>query len=225
MVDAVLYFEGERHYQYRVLRALKNRFGSTNEIGIFEMTERGLEEVANPSEAFLAERPKEAVGSIVIPCMEGTRPVLVELQALVTPSFYGQPRRMTNGTDFNRVAMLMAVLEKRLGMQLGNHDAYLNIVGGLKIDEPAIDLGIIAAIASSFKNKCVFDDMIVLGEVGLTGEIRLVNHLERRLSEAAKLGFRRAVIPQGNIKKDSKFALEVKGVTNVAEALGLILEG
>ena len=225
MVDAVLFFEGERHYQYRVLRTLKNRFGSTNEIGVFEMTEDGLKEVNNPSEAFLAERPKEAIGSVVVPCMEGTRPVLVELQALVTPTFFGQPRRMTTGTDFNRVTMLMAVLEKRVGLQLGNQDAYVNIIGGLKIDEPAIDLAIAAAITSSFKNRAVYDDVIVLGEVGLTGEIRQVNHLERRLKEAAKMGFKKAIIPQGNIKAGPEYPLTVKGVTTVAEALTYIVEG
>lgn len=225
MVDAVLYFEGERHYQYRVLRALKNRFGSTNEIGIFEMTEQGLGEVANPSEAFLAERPKEAIGSVVVPCMEGSRPVLIELQALVTPSFFGQPRRMTTGTDFNRVAMVMAVLEKRLGLQLSNQDAYVNIIGGLKVDEPGLDLAIAAAIASSFKNKAVFDDVVVLGEIGLTGEVRLVNHLERRLNEAAKMGFKKAIIPQGNIKANVKYGLQVVGVSTVVEALKMILEG
>ena len=225
MVDAVLFFEGDRHYQHRVLRALKNRFGSTNEIGIFEMADTGLTEVTNPSEAFLAERPKEAPGSIVVPCMEGTRPLLVELQALVTPAVYGQPRRMTNGTDFNRVSMLMAVLEKRLGLKLGTYDAYVNVVGGLKIDEPAIDLGIAAAIVSSFQNKNVFDDVIVLGEVGLTGELRQVSHLERRLHEAEKMGFQKAVVPRGNALKSYHGSLTVTGVGTVVEALQLILEG
>ena len=225
MVDAVLFFEGDRHYQHRVLRALKNRFGSTNEIGIFEMHESGLAEVTNPSEAFLAERPKEAPGSIVVPCMEGSRPLLVELQALVTPAVYGQPRRMTNGTDFNRVSMLMAVLEKRLGFKLGTYDAYVNVVGGLKVDEPAIDLGIAAAIASSFQNKHCFDDVVVLGEVGLTGELRQVSHLEQRLNEAEKMGFKKAVVPSGNGLKGYHGTLAVSGVGTVVEALRLILEG
>lgn len=225
MVDAVLFFEGERHYQHRVLRALKNRFGSTNEIGIFEMGEKGLTEVLNPSEAFLAERPVEAPGSIVVPCIEGSRPLLIELQALVTPAVFGQPRRMTNGTDYNRVAMLMAVLEKRLGLKLGGFDAYVNVVGGLKVDEPAIDLGIAAVIVSSFKNKSVFDDVVVLGEVGLTGELRMVNHLERRLGEAEKMGFKKAIVPKGNMNKGYQGSLQVLGVSSVAEALPLILEG
>lgn len=225
MVDAVLFFEGERHYQYRVLRALKNRFGSTNEIGVFEMTEQGLQEVANPSEMFLAERPKEAIGSVVVPCMEGSRPVLVELQALVAPSFAGQPRRVTNGADFNRVAMLMAVLEKRIGLPLGSQDAYINIVGGLRVEEPAIDLGLVVALSSSLKNKTVLEDVVVLGEVGLTGEVRAVSHLDRRLSEAAKMGFRKAVVPQGNIKQEQQYAIEVIGVRHISQVLQLTLEG
>lgn len=224
MVDAVLFFEGERHYQHRVLRALKNRFGSTNEIGIFEMEEQGLAEVKNPSEAFLAQRPTDAAGSIVVPCMEGSRPLLIEVQALVSPSFFNLPRRMTNGCDFNRVAMLMAVLEKRLGLQLSNQDAYINIIGGLKVEEPAIDLAIAAAIASSFRNKMVFDDVVAVGEVGLTGELRQVNHLERRLGEAEKMGFTKAVVPEGNLSKNYHGAMKVVGAKNVTEALTLILE-
>jgi len=223
MVDAVLYFEGERHYQYRVLRGLKNRFGSTNELGIFEMTGEGLKEVANPSQAFLAERPLDSSGSIVIPCMEGTRPLLVELQALVSQTVFGQPRRMTTGTDYNRVAMLMAVLDKRVGLNLGNHDAYINIVGGLKIDEPALDLGIALAIASSYKNCAVERDIVVVGEIGLTGEVRGVNYLEKRLTEAAKLGFKKAVVPLSNSKKVEGTSLELIGVGNVREALDIIL--
>lgn len=223
MVDAVLYFEGERHYQYRVLRGLKNRFGSTNELGIFEMTGEGLKEVANPSQAFLAERPLESSGSIVVSCIEGTRPLLIELQALVSQTVFGQPRRMTTGTDYNRVAMLMAVLEKRVGLNLGNHDAYINIVGGLKIDEPALDLGIALAIASSYKNCSIEKDIVVVGEIGLTGEVRAVNHLEKRLTEAAKLGFKKAIIPLGNIKKLEELSIELIGVKTVREALDLIL--
>ena len=171
MVDAVLFFEGERHNHFRILRTLKNRFGSTNEIGVFEMQERGLREVHNPSEIFLSERPQGAVGSVVVPCMEGSRPVLVELQALVASSPYGQPRRMTNGVDFNRTAMLLAVLEKKMRLPLGNQDIYLNVVGGLKVDEPAIDLGVIVALVSSMQNRPILDDVVVLGEVGLTGEV------------------------------------------------------
>lgn len=225
MVDTVLYFEGERHYQYRVLRGLKNRFGSTNELGIFEMKESGLKEVPNPSEAFLAERPNDSSGSIVVPCIEGSRPLLIELQALVSQTAFGQPRRMTTGTDYNRVALIMAVLDKRVGLHLGNYDAYVNIVGGLKIDEPAIDLGIAVAIASSFKNKPADQDVVVIGEIGLTGEVRAVNHLERRLSEAYKLGFKKAVVPFGNLKKEQGYPINVQGVKTVKEALELILGG
>lgn len=226
MVDAVLFFEGERQYQYRILRALKNRFGSTNEIGVFEMQEQGLVEISNPSAVFLAERPKEAIGSVVVPCMEGSRPVLLELQALVSPSFYGQPRRMTNGTDYNRVAMLLAVLEKRIGLQIGNQDIYLNIAGGLRVDEPAIDLGIVVALASSLMGKIVAPDTLVLGEVGLTGEIRTINYLDKRLAEAAKMGFAKAIVPQGNVARYKQAApLTVIGVNNVAEALQNVLEG
>ena len=225
MVDTVLYFEGERHYQYRVLRGLKNRFGSTNELGIFEMTDRGLKEVENPSQAFLAERPTDGSGSIVVACMEGTRSLLVELQALVSPTVFGQPRRMTSGTDYNRVNMIMAVLEKRIGLCLGSYDAYVNIAGGLKIQEPALDLGIALALASSFKNKVINKDIIVLGEVGLTGEVRAVNHLEKRLSEASKLGFKRGIIPYGNLKAQQSYPIKVSGVKTVQEALELALEG
>ncbi|MFZ7104379.1 MAG: DNA repair protein RadA [Peptococcaceae bacterium] len=225
MVDAVLYFEGERHYQYRVLRGLKNRFGSTNELGIFEMQENGLIEVNNPSEAFLSERPQDSSGSIVVPCMEGTRPLLIELQALVSPSIFGQPRRITTGTDFNRVALIMAVLDKRLGLNLGTYDAYINIVGGLKIDEPAIDLAIAAAIASSYKNVVAEKRMVVFGEIGLTGEVRAVNHLEKRLSEARKLGFTKGIIPLGNTKNKDVFPIEIIGVKTVSEALEIILGG
>lgn len=225
MVDAVLYFEGERHYQYRVLRGLKNRFGSTNELGIFEMSDKGLQEVENPSLAFLAERPTEGSGSIVVACMEGTRSLLIELQALVSPTVFGQPRRMTTGTDYNRVSMIMAVLEKRIGLCLGNYDAYINIAGGLKVQEPALDLGIAIALASSFKNKVINQQTIVIGEVGLTGEVRAVNHLEKRLSEAFKLGFNRAIIPYGNIKGQQGYPIKVNGVKTVQEALELVLEG
>lgn len=225
MVDAVLFFEGERHNHFRVLRALKNRFGSTNEIGVFEMQEKGLLEISNPSEIFLSERPHQAVGSVVVPCMEGSRPVLVELQALAAASPYGQPRRMTNGADFNRTAMLLAVLEKKMRLPLGNQDIFLNVVGGLKIDEPAIDLGIIVALVSSMQNRPVMDDVIILGEVGLAGEVRTINFLEKRLIEAEKMGFRTAVVPQGNLKREQCYPVAVRGVRSVAEALQVILGG
>ena len=225
MVDTVLFFEGERHNHFRILRALKNRFGSTNEIGVFEMQEQGLREVHNPSEVFLSERPQDTVGSAVVPCMEGTRPVLVELQALVASSPYGQPRRMTNGADYNRTAMLLAVLEKKMRLPIGNHDIFLNVVGGLKVDEPAIDLGIIAALVSSMQNRPILEDAVVLGEVGLTGEVRTINFLDKRLIEAEKMGFRVAVVPAGNLKQGQKFPIEVKGVRNVGEALRVLLGG
>lgn len=225
MVDTVLFFEGERHNHFRVLRALKNRFGSTNEIGVFEMQEQGLRQVHNPSEVFLSERPQDTIGSVVVPCMEGTRPVLVELQALVASSPYGQPRRMTNGADYNRTAMLLAVLEKKMRLPIGNQDVYLNVVGGLKVDEPAIDLGIIAALVSSMQNRPLLDDAVVMGEVGLTGEVRTVNFLDKRLIEAEKMGFRVAVVPQGNLKSGQKYPIEVKGVRNVGEALRVLLGG
>ena len=225
MVDTVLFFEGERHNQFRILRALKNRFGSTNEIGVFEMQEKGLQEISNPSEIFLSERPKGAIGSVVVPCMEGSRPVLVELQALVAASPYGQPRRMTNGADYNRTAMLMAVLEKKMRLPLGNQDIYLNVVGGLKIDEPAIDLGIIVALVSSMQNRPIMDDVIILGEVGLTGEVRTISFLEKRLIEAEKMGFRTAIVPEGNLKRNQQYPIEVRGVTHVSEALRVILGG
>ena len=225
MVDTVLFFEGERHNQFRILRALKNRFGSTNEIGVFEMQEKGLLEISNPSEIFLSERPRDAVGSVVVPCMEGSRPVLVELQALVASRPYGQPRRMTNGADYNRTAMLLAVLEKKMRLPLGNQDIFLNVVGGLKIDEPAIDLGIIVALVSSMQNRPIIDDVIILGEVGLTGEVRTISFLEKRLIEAEKMGFRMAVVPEANLKRNQQYPIEVRGVSHVSEALRIILGG
>ncbi len=207
MVDAVLYFEGDRQSQYRLLRAFKNRFGSTNEIGLFDMASNGLIEVKNPSAAFLAERPESTPGSAVTALLEGTRPILVEIQALVAPSLYGQPRRMTNGADYNRIAMLLAVLEKRIGLALGNQDVYLNVVGGLHVDETAADLAIAVAIASAYRDKPLPDDMIFLGEVGLTGELRRVNQLERRLREAENLGFKRAVVPDSCQVKSTQLSI------------------
>lgn len=223
MVDTVLYFEGDRHASYRILRGVKNRFGSTNEIGVFEMASEGLKEVKNPSEFMLSGKPKEASGSVVVCSMEGTRPILIEIQALVCHSNFGIPRRQTIGTDFNRVNLLMAVLEKRLGMQLGNCDAYVNIAGGIKIQEPAIDLGIVMAIISSFKNRVIDEKMIVMGEVGLSGEIRGVNMILARVQEAQKLGFTSCVIPyvcMDSLKEMQ--GIKIIGVNNVVEVISLI---
>ncbi|KHF39054.1 DNA repair protein RadA [Halalkalibacter okhensis] len=226
MVDSVLYFEGERHHTYRILRAVKNRFGSTNEMGIFEMKETGLEEVLNPSEIFLEERSQGAAGSIVVASMEGTRPVLVELQALISPTSFGNPRRMATGVDHNRVSLLMAVLEKRVGLLLQNQDAYLNVAGGIRLDEPAIDLAIALSIASSFRNQITSPTDVAIGEVGLTGEIRRVSRIEQRVNEAAKLGFKRAIIPEKNLggwtyPKD----IDVIGVPTLERALEVGLGG
>ncbi len=227
MVDAVLYFEGERHQSYRVLRAVKNRFGSTNEIGIFEMRDTGLWEVGNPSAVMLSGRPEKAPGSAVASSIEGTRPMLVEIQALVSPTAFGVPRRMATGADFNRITMIMAVLEKVLGMQLHNHDAYLNVVGGIKIDEPACDLAIAAAIASSFRNAHVDEKTVLIGEVGLTGELRAVNQLEKRITESIRLGFTKCIVPTGSLKgisglKELGEARIIEAET-LTEALDLIL--
>jgi DNA repair protein RadA/Sms len=226
MVDSVLYFEGERHHTYRILRAVKNRFGSTNEMGIFEMKELGLEEVLNPSEIFLEERSQGAAGSIVVASMEGTRPVLVEIQALVSPTSFGNPRRMATGVDHNRVSLLMAVLEKRVGLLLQNQDAYLNVAGGIRLDEPAIDLAIALCIASSFRNQVTSPTDVAIGEVGLTGEIRRVSRIEQRVNEAAKLGFKRVIIPEKNLggwtyPKD----IQVIGVSTLERALEVGLGG
>src|SRR5699024_8547601 len=200
MVDAVLYFEGERHHAYRILRGVKNRFGSTHEMGIFEMKEEGLREVMNPSEIFLEERSQGAAGSTVVASMEGTRPVLVEIQALISPTSFGNPRRMATGIDTNRVPLLMAVLEKRVGLMLQNQDAYIKVAGGVKLDEPAIDLAVAVSIASSFRNQATRPEDIVIGEVGLTGEIRRLARIEQRVQEAAKLGFKRVICPQKNLE-------------------------
>jgi DNA repair protein RadA/Sms len=227
MVDTVLYFEGDRHLSYRILRAVKNRFGSTNEIGIFEMGERGLAEVENASMIMLSGRPENVPGSVVVSNLEGTRPMLIEIQALVCATNFGVPRRMATGVDYNRITMLMAVLEKRVGMQLYNFDAYLNVVGGVKIDEPACDLGIVAAIASSFKNAAVDPGTVMIGEVGLTGEVRAVSQIEKRIMEAKRIGFKCCVIPSGNmkmVKQTGGFSdIEIKAVANVQEALEIIL--
>lgn len=220
MVDAVLYFEGERHHTYRILRGVKNRFGSTNEMGIFEMKEEGLIEVMNPSEIFLEERSQGAAGSTVVASMEGTRPVLVEIQALISPSSFGNPRRMATGIDTSRVPLLMAVLEKRVGLMLQNQDAYVKVAGGVKLDEPAIDLAIAISIASSFRDQATKPEDIFVGEVGLTGEIRRVSRIEQRVQEAAKLGFKRVICPKKNLEGWTPPAsIQVIGVNTVQEAL------
>ena len=219
MVDTVLYFEGEREAAYRILRGVKNRFGSTNEIGVFEMRQEGLTEVLNPSEFMLNGRPAGASGSVVSCSMEGTRPMLTEIQALVCHSNFGIPRRQTTGTDFNRVNLLMAVLEKRLGMQIGGCDAYVNLAGGIRITEPAIDLGIVMAIMSSFKNSPVPEGVVAFGEVGLSGEVRAVSMAEQRVREAQKLGFTTCILPQVCLEKMPKISgIRLVGVRSVADA-------
>lgn len=220
MVDTVLYFEGERHAAFRVLRAVKNRFGSTNEIGVFEMKDVGLTEVANPSEIMLSGRPIDVAGSVVSCSMEGTRPMLIEVQSLASFTSFGMPRRTATGVDYNRVVLLIAVLEKRAGMDLGNYDAYVNLAGGLRINEPALDLGIILAIASSFRNTSIDPQTLVFGEVGLTGEVRAVPMAEKRVIEAAKLGFKKCIMPKANVDKMSPIkGIKVIGVSNVGEAI------
>ncbi|MCM3273244.1 DNA repair protein RadA [Paenibacillus elgii] len=224
MVDCVLYFEGERHHSYRLLRAVKNRFGSTNEIGIFEMRESGLVEVNNPSELFLSERPLGVAGSTVVASMEGTRPVLVELQALVSSTNFPSPRRMATGFDHNRLSLIIAVLEKRMGMFLQNQDAYLNVAGGVKLDEPAVDLAVAVSIASSFREQPTQPFDVVFGEVGLTGEVRGVSRVDQRVREAEKLGFRRVILPQKSLKGWTPPAgIQIIGVNTVAEALSAAL--
>jgi DNA repair protein RadA/Sms len=224
MVDAVLYFEGERHHTYRVLRAVKNRFGSTNELAIFEMTERGLQEVSNPSEMFLSERTEHSPGSAVVAAMEGSRPLLLEVQSLVAQTSFGTPRRMATGADYNRVCLIIAVLERRLGMQLQMSDAYVNLAGGVRVDEPAIDLGVALALASSFRDRPLAEGDVYIGEVGLTGEVRSVTRLEQRIKEADKLGFRRCIVPAYSLKGwRPQGNIEVVGVKTVAEALQLAL--
>ena len=220
MVDCVLYLEGERYFTYRILRGVKNRFGSTNEIGMFEMREEGMCEITNPSDILISEREDNPAGSCIVSCMEGTRPILVELQALTSQTIYGYPKRTANGIDYNRLALLIAVLEKRVGLQLGSQDVYLNVVGGLRINEPSIDLGIVLVTASSFKNVPIPKDMVIMGEVGLTGEIRRINNIEKRLKEAEKLGFKTCIIPESN-KRDlkDKFKLDIICVRNINEAI------
>ena len=226
MVDAVIYFEGQRQHTYRILRAVKNRFGSVNEIGIFDMTEAGLKEVPNPSQLFLEERAHGAAGSTVVASLEGTRPVLVELQALVTPASHGMPRRTATGVDHHRVALMMAVLEKRVGLCLQHQDAYINVAGGMRLQEPALDLGLAVSIASSFRDKPVSPYDVVIGEVGLTGEVRAVSRIEARVLEAQKLGFKRVIIPFKNAAGWTYPAhIQVIAVQTVQEAIEVALEG
>lgn len=223
MVDTVLYFEGDRHASYRILRGVKNRFGSTNEIGVFEMRKEGLVEVENPSEFMLSGKPENASGSVVACAMEGTRPMLMEIQALVCKSNFGMPRRTAAGIDYNRVNLLMAVLEKRVGLPLSGYDAYVNIAGGIRMNEPAVDLGIIMAVASSYKNRPVSEDTIVFGEVGLSGEVRAVTMPEQRVAEAKKLGFKVCVVPEVSLKSIGKVeGIEVIGVKSVNQAMNLL---
>ena len=223
MVDTVLYFEGDRHASYRILRGVKNRFGSTNEIGVFEMRQNGLVEVENPSEFMLNGKPEHASGSVVACSIEGTRPILIEIQALVCSSNFGMPRRTAAGTDYNRVNLLMAVLEKRLGLHLSNYDAYVNIAGGVKMNEPAIDLGIVMAIISSYKNHPIDEKTIEFGEVGLSGEVRAVSMPEQRVAEAKKLGFETCIMPE--VSKDMVKGIDgikIVGVKNIGDAMQLI---
>jgi DNA repair protein RadA/Sms len=219
MVDTVLQFEGDHHHAYRIVRGIKNRFGSTNEIGIFEMREDGLHEVSNPSEVFLSDRSRGISGSCVSASIEGTRALLIEMQALVTPSNYGMPQRTVTGIDGKRLSLLLAVLEKRFGLRTGQYDVFANVAGGLKIDEPAIDLALAAAIVSSARETAIDHGTVVVGEIGLGGEIRSVSHLEKRIMESEKLGFKRIVVPKGNIKERRKRAIEIAEVTTIADAM------
>lgn len=226
IVDAVLYFEGERHLSYRILRAVKNRYGSTNEIGVFEMLDTGLSQVANPSLMLLSGRPKDASGTCVACVMEGTRPILAEVQGLVTPSGFGNPRRMATGFDYNRMSMLLAVLEKRGGYFFGNMDTYINVVGGIKLNEPASDLSVALALVSSLKDLVVRDDVLAFGEIGLAGEVRSVGNCEQRVKEAARLGFKKCIIPKDNLKSLSASAkrdIEVIGAKNIRDAFESII--
>ncbi len=224
MVDTVLYLEGERYLTYRILRGVKNRFGSTNEIGVFEMQEHGLVEVENPSSFLLSDTNDNLPGSVIVPALEGTRTLLIEIQALVSQTIFGMPRRTANGIDFNRLNLLMAVIEKNAGILLGNYDAYANIVGGIKINEPAIDLGIVLSVISSFKNRPISKEIVVIGEVGLTGEIRSVNMIENRIKEAQKMGFKKCIIPKTNADNlKDKFNIQIKGVKTVREAINEVM--
>ncbi|MEE8397984.1 MAG: DNA repair protein RadA [Desulfobacterales bacterium] len=223
MVDTVLYFEGDRNHVFRILRAVKNRFGSTNEIGVFEMKKEGLVEVTNPSALFLSERPTDAPGSVVTASIEGTRPILVELQALASNTSFGNPRRTILGVDHNRVALLVAVMEKKLGMHLMDHDIFINVAGGVKINDPAVDLGIVCAVASSFLDRQVDKGTLVLGEVGLTGEVRAIGQIETRVAESKKLGFSKCLVPQNNAKQmTDPEGIEIIGIGHVSEAMEVL---
>jgi DNA repair protein RadA/Sms len=224
MVDTVLYIEGEANYSFRILRAVKNRFGSTNEIGVFEMKDSGLVEVLSPSEFFLSGRIQPTSGSVVMPSIEGSRPILIELQALTVSTNFGIPRRTAQGVDPNRVSLLVAVMEKRLGIHLFSHDIFLNIAGGMRVEEPGVDLGVIASITSSYKDKLIDPDMVVFGEVGLGGEVRGVSQSEVRVKESARLGFKRCLLPKQNQEKMKKEAkgIELIGVSTVQEAMGVL---
>jgi len=225
IVDTVLQFEGDNHYSYRILRAIKNRFGSTNEIGIFEMRDVGLREVKNPSEVFLSERKFGNAGSAVVATIEGTRPILVEVQALVTDTSYNIPQRNARGFDLRRLAMLLAVLEKRARIQLGKSDVFVNVAGGIRIDEPASDLGIASSIVSSFRNRAIDAQSVAIGEVGLGGEIRTVSQIERRVQEAIKLGFKKIIVPKNNLKEIRKNGeVEIVGVEGVEQAISQLIE-
>ncbi len=220
MVDTVLYLEGERYFSYRILRGVKNRFGSTNEIGMFEMQNEGLVEITNPSSILISERDENTSGSVIVASMEGTRPLMIELQALTASTVFNFPRRTAGGVDSNRVTLLAAVLENKTGLSLGNYDIYLNVVSGIKINEPAIDLGMCLAIVSSLKNIPIGKDVVVIGEVGLTGEVRSVNMIDKRLKEAEKLGFKTCIIPESNKKLlKEQYKLDIIGVKNIAEAM------
>jgi len=224
IVDTVLQFEGERSYSYRILRAQKNRFGSTNEIGIFEMHDDGLKEVKNPSEIFLSERDKNITGSVVTSSMEGTRPILLEVQALVTPSSYGNPQRVATGFDYRRLSILLAVLEKRANLRLSVQNVFLNIAGGIRIDEPAVDLAVCCAIASNFTDKFAKNDTVVIGEVGLGGEVRSVSNIDKRIQEAAKLGFKKVIVPSNNFKSvKSKSSIEIIPIEDLSSAIKVVL--
>lgn len=223
MVDTVLYIEGERYFSYRILRSVKNRFGSTNEVGMFEMKNEGMCEIQNPSSVLISERDGNPTGSVIVATMEGTRPLLIELQALTSTTVFGLPRRTANGIDYNRLTLLMAVIEKKAGLNLANQDAYLNIVSGIKISEPAVDLGIVLSVASSFKNVSIKNDVAVFGEVGLTGEVRSVNFVDKRLKEVEKLGFKTCIIPESNKKVlKEQYKLDIIGVKNINEAMQYI---
>ena len=220
MVDTVLYIEGERYFSYRILRGVKNRFGSTNEVGMFEMQNEGMVEITNPSSILISDREDNPPGSVIVASMEGTRPLLIELQALTTPSVFGIPKRAANGIDYNRLTMLIAVLEKKSSMPLGSQDVYLNVVSGIRLVEPAVDLGTVLAVGSSFRNLPLPKDMVAIGEVGLTGEIRAVNMIEKRVKEAEKMGFKTCIIPESNKKllKDN-FKMDIIGVRTINEAM------